>query len=159
MKTILKTILLLIIFLSSNIVGIASGELFNINSSEVKEIAGKFSMQGHENHDLATCATKQRYYEDIAELLNEGKTEQEILDYYYSMYGEEGLIVPEKSGFSLTAWITPFFVLGVASFALFIGFKKIIINQKLARSEKTKEEDVEDEIVKSIIDEERKKYY
>ncbi|OIJ17582.1 hypothetical protein BKP37_03595 [Anaerobacillus alkalilacustris] len=158
MKTIITTILFFIVFLSSN-VGLVNGEFYDINSPEVKEVASKFSMQGHENHDLATCATKQRYYEDIASLLNEGKSEQEILDYYYSMYGEEGLIVPEKRGFSLAAWITPFFVLGVASFILFIGLKNIIINKKGKLFEKTKVENVEDEIMQSIIDEERKKYY
>lgn len=159
MKLVKLLTLLLIIFFSSHAITSASGAVYDINSLEVKEIAAKFSMQGHENDDLGTCITKQRYYGDIAELLNEGKTKQEILDYYYSMYGEEGLRAPEKKGFSLTAWLTPFAVLGIAGFALFVGLKKIIRNQKSSLFEETKEPDIEDEIVKSIIDEERKKYY
>lgn len=159
MKVVKLATLILIIFLSSHSATLASGTFYDIGSPEVKEIAGEFSMEGHENHDLATCEVIQRYHQDIAELLNEGKSKQEVLDYYYSMYGEEGLIAPEKKGFSLTAWITPFFVLGIASFALFIGLKNIIKNQKKQPFEELKEPNLEDEITTSIIDEERKKDY
>ncbi len=150
---------LLIMLFSLNINALASGE-FDINSPEVKEIASQFSMQGHENHDLATCSTKLMYYEDIAELLNEGMSEQEILDYYYSMYGEQGLRAPKMEGFSLTAWLTPFLILGVAGFTLFVGLNNLVRKQRKHLLNKDDEEvDVEKEIINSVIDEERKKYF
>lgn len=133
---------------------------YDINSPEVKEIASKFSMQGHSEHDLATCSTKQRYYEDIVELLNEGKTKQEILDYYFSMYGEEGLRAPKKEGFSLLAWITPFFVLTIGGVGVGIGVRNLINNRediKFVEKEHNSEE-VETELMTLLINEERKKY-
>jgi cytochrome c-type biogenesis protein CcmH len=151
--------LLLIIFFSSHTITLASGSTYDINSPDVKEVAGQLSMQGHETHDLGTCSTKQIYYGEIVELFNEGKTKQEVLDYYYSMYGEEGLRAPEKKGFSLTAWLTPYFIIGIAGFALFIGLKKVIRNQKPPIFEPIKEASIEDEITSSIIEEERKKDY
>ncbi|WNF37116.1 cytochrome c-type biogenesis protein CcmH [Bacillaceae bacterium IKA-2] len=159
MKVVKLLTLLLIIFFSSHAITSADEASYDINSPEVKDIASKLSMQDHETHDLGTCATKQRYYGEISELLNEGKTKEEVLDYYYSMYGEEGLIAPKKKGFSLTAWLTPFVVLGIAGFALFIGLKKMIKNQKSPLFEETREPNIEDEITTSIIEEERKKYY
>lgn len=159
MKKVKLLTLFLIIFFSSHAITSASETEYDINSPEVKEMADKFSMDGHEKDDLATCATKQRYYGEIADLFNEGKTKQEILDYYYSMYGEEGLIAPEKKGFSLTAWLTPFAVLGIAGIAMVVGLKRIVRNQKSPLFEETKEPDIEDEITTSIIEEERKKYY
>ncbi len=160
MKLIKVVTLLPLIFIlfSSSISALASGE-YDINSPEVKAIASQFSMQGHENHDLATCATKLTYYEDIAELLNEGKSEQEILDYYYSMYGEQGLRAPKMEGFSLTAWITPFIILGVAGFALFIGLNNIVNKQRKHLYKDDEEVDIDKEIINSVIDEERKKYF
>lgn len=153
------SIMFFIVILSSHQVIFANDQVYDINSPEVKELAGKFSMQDHGEHDLATCSTKQTYYNEIAELLNQGKTKQEVYDYYLSMYGEEGLKAPKKEGFSLTAWVTPFFVLGIASVALFIGVKNLILKRKENIFKEEKEKNIEDEIISSMIDEERKKYF
>jgi cytochrome c-type biogenesis protein CcmH/NrfF/Flp pilus assembly protein TadD len=47
----------------------------------------------------------------IREQLREGKSPQEIKNYFVSKYGEWVLLKPEKSGFSLVVWLAPFVVL------------------------------------------------
>ena len=135
---------------------------YDVNSPEVKEIASKFSMQGHADHDISNCQTKQTYFDEITELLNDGKTKEEILDYYYKMYGEEGLRAPNKSGFSLLAWTTPYILLGIAGVSLLFGIRRITRKHseevKLVENS-TINEEVKLEIVKSVIDEERKKLF
>jgi cytochrome c-type biogenesis protein CcmH len=53
-------------------------------------------------------------------MLASGKSEQEILDYYVSVYGERILASPRPRGFNLLAWVLPaiFFIAGV----LFLAF-------------------------------------
>ncbi|QOY38308.2 cytochrome c-type biogenesis protein CcmH [Anaerobacillus isosaccharinicus] len=163
MKWLYGFLVLVVGFISFQHIGVTDSLLsYDINSPEVKEIASKFSMQGHADHDISTCSTKQTYYNEIAELLNEGKTKAEIFDYYLSMYGEEGLRVPKKEGFSLLAWTTPFMVLTIAGVGLFIGVGNMINKQEakeLVSPEKNEEDAVEAEITSSFIDEERKKMF
>jgi cytochrome c-type biogenesis protein CcmH len=48
------------------------------------------------------------------QMLAAGKSEQEILDYYVSVYGERILASPRARGFTLLVWILPwlFFIAG-----------------------------------------------
>ena len=49
----------------------------------------------------------------IREMLAEGRTREEILDYFVDRYGADILAAPPKSGTSLVAWILP--IVGVAA--------------------------------------------
>ena len=49
----------------------------------------------------------------IREMLAEGRTRDEILDYFVDRYGADILAAPPKSGSNLVAWILP--VVGVAA--------------------------------------------
>ena len=49
----------------------------------------------------------------VRELLAEGRTRDEVLDYFVDRYGADILAVPPKSGTNLVAWILP--VVGVAA--------------------------------------------
>ena len=49
----------------------------------------------------------------IREMLAEGRTREEILDYFVDRYGSDILAAPPKSGASLLAWILP--IVGVAA--------------------------------------------
>ncbi len=49
----------------------------------------------------------------IREMLAEGKTREEILDYFVDRYGPDILAAPPKSGVNLLAWILP--IVGVAA--------------------------------------------
>jgi len=59
----------------------------------------------------------------VRDQLREGKTPQEIKNYFVSKYGEWVLLKPEKSGFSLLVWVVPFVVL-IAGLLLGILFMR-----------------------------------
>jgi cytochrome c-type biogenesis protein CcmH len=138
-------------------------EMYDINSTEVKEIAGYLSMEGHSEHDLATCSTKQRYYEEIAEMLNDGYTKEEILQDYEAMYGEQGFREPNKSGFSILAWTIPILMLGAGSTAFILRIKNQMNNQRREKeplpAERNAGENTEDEVIRAIIEEEKRKHF
>ncbi|MBF89596.1 MAG: hypothetical protein CMG75_08000 [Candidatus Marinimicrobia bacterium] len=62
--------------------------------------------------------------EKISSLVHEGKSREEIFDYFVGIYGEKILAIPVASGFNLMAWIAPIFVLGIGTFVL-INYLKI----------------------------------
>ena len=43
----------------------------------------------------------------INQLISQGKTKQEILEYYIGLYGERILAVPIAEGFNIMVWVTP----------------------------------------------------
>jgi len=156
------SILLAVMFLV--VPSVQGDEIYDTNSSEVKDIASKLSMEGHSEHDLATCSTKNRYYKEIVEMLNEGYTDRAILNEFEAMYGEQGLRATKTTGFSIFAWTIPFLVLGVGSTVFFMKVKRDVNNRG------TKEEDVtntsteshgnpEDDVIRAIIEEEKRKYF
>lgn len=150
-------VVLIMMFMPFTVFG--EGE-YDVNSPLVKTIANRLSMEGHEEHDIATCFTKQRYFEEIIDLLNDGYTEEEVMDYYISMYGEQGLRAPNKSGFSLLAWTTPFVGIAAVGIGIYARLrKKINKNPVDMIDEDIPFDETEKEILSSYIDEERKKYY
>jgi len=62
--------------------------------------------------------------EKISSLVHEGKSREEIFDYFIGIYGEKILAIPVARGFNLMAWIAPIFVLGIGTFVL-INYLKI----------------------------------
>jgi len=58
----------------------------------------------------------------VRELLDEGKTNGEVKDYFVLRYGEEILAAPDGSGFNLLAWVVPVFIvfggIGIALLAI-----------------------------------------
>ena len=59
----------------------------------------------------------------IRDKISEGKTDEEIINYFVERYGEEVLSSPPKSGSNLFAWITPVIILIVIT--LIISFKLV----------------------------------
>jgi len=43
----------------------------------------------------------------INQFISQGKTKQEILEYYIGLYGERILAVPIAKGFNIMVWVTP----------------------------------------------------
>ena len=43
----------------------------------------------------------------INQFISQGKTKQEILEYYIGVYGERILAVPIAEGFNIMVWVTP----------------------------------------------------
>lgn len=57
--------------------------------------------------------------EFIGQQLDKGKTPDELLQYYVSQYGQKILAAPTKSGFNITAWVTPFALLIAGGLAIY----------------------------------------
>ncbi|MEH7107247.1 MULTISPECIES: cytochrome c-type biogenesis protein [Bacillaceae] len=138
---------------------------FDYKSAEFKAVASQFRCtcgcgQDHFECDPNTCNETKEFKKDLAGMMNKGWDKDKIRDYYVKIYGEEILTAPEKSGFSLTAWILPFAALGAAAAALFFVIRKWVKKkgpEELVENQTT-EVEIEEEILSSIIDEERKKY-
>ncbi len=61
------------------------------------------------------CGVARSMKATIQSQIDAGKTKEEILDHFVSIYGEEVLATPPKSGFGLTAWVTPFLAVGAGA--------------------------------------------
>ncbi|WP_163149874.1 cytochrome c-type biogenesis protein CcmH [Anoxybacillus sp. MB8] len=94
-------------------------QTYDYNSKVFQRIVNQLAMQGHKEHDLATCTVKQQYYKEVLDMLNKGKSEDEILNYYVEQLGEQALVVPQKSGFSLTAWVVPIAIFMFGAFVIY----------------------------------------
>lgn len=69
-----------------------------------------------------TCDTSKKTREDFQLKLASGLTVDQVVQIYVDKYGETVLSAPSKSGFNLTAWITPFAALLVGG----VGVRKVI---------------------------------
>jgi cytochrome c-type biogenesis protein CcmH len=97
-------------------------------------------------------------------MMNKGMDKDEIREYYVDIYGEEILTAPEKKGFSLTAWVTPFVVLAGAGSGVFFVIRRWVRRNRNDDFSKFNElelhnDETENEILQSMIDDERKKYF
>jgi len=65
-----------------------------------------------------TCDTSHETRRTLAKHLESGLTFDQVVKLYVDEYGETVLSSPSKSGFNLTAWITPFAALIAGGFGL-----------------------------------------
>ena len=61
----------------------------------------------------------------VQELLNEGKSNSEIKDYFVLRYGEDILAAPKGIGFNLLAWIMPVFIFLAGISIAFLALKNM----------------------------------
>ncbi len=81
----------------------------------VDEVASELISQCGSGMILADhdCAVARSMKASIQRQIDAGKTKEEILDNFVSIYGEQVLATPRKSGFGLTAWTAPFLAVAV----------------------------------------------
>jgi cytochrome c-type biogenesis protein CcmH len=60
----------------------------------------------------------------VRELVTEGKSDQEIFDYFVERYGEWALMEPKKSGVTLGLWLAPVLVLVLGVLLIMSSTKK-----------------------------------
>jgi cytochrome c-type biogenesis protein CcmH len=75
------------------------------------------------------CGTAEQLRGEIRDLLGQGKTKQDILNYYVGKYGEKVLAAPVAQGFNWSAYLMPFAVILVG--AVLIG---LIVRQWVIRT-------------------------
>jgi cytochrome c-type biogenesis protein CcmH len=159
--------LLIIAFIfQGSFLRVEAAKQIDYKSSEFKAVAQQFACtcgcgQDHYECDPNTCNLTTEFKADLVDMMNKGWDKDKIRAYYVNIYGEEILTSPEKSGFSLTAWVLPFVVLAAAGISLYFVIRKWVkkkaSDEPVAEYQNT-EAEVEGEILSSMIDEERKKY-
>ncbi len=78
-----------------------------LTESEVAEALICYACPG-EPLTADRCSGGDQMRAAIRRMIAEGKTKQEILDYFVAQFGEEILTVPPKRGFNLVAYVGPF---------------------------------------------------
>ena len=65
----------------------------------------------------------------IRQKVKEGNSEEEILEYIYTLYGEDIRAVPKSSGFGLVGWLTPvaFLLIGALFILVWLSRKKVSV--------------------------------
>jgi cytochrome c-type biogenesis protein CcmH len=92
------------------------------SADEVNEVAKKLSCPTCTGINVADCPTETcaQWRAKIGEMLVEGKSEQEILDYFAARYGDHVLQVPPKRGFFVLVWILP--VIAIVAGVVWLAF-------------------------------------
>lgn len=94
----------------------------------MEDIAGKIACYcGTCPHLVVTkcgCGVADQIKGDIQKMIDEGQSENQILQSYITKYGQTVLAAPTKSGFNLTAWAIPFIAFAIGGAILFSYIKK-----------------------------------
>ncbi|MCB8918925.1 MAG: cytochrome c-type biogenesis protein CcmH [Ardenticatenaceae bacterium] len=80
-----------------------------VTDDEVNDVAGELFCPVCENTPLDVCPTQacSDWRELIRTLLSEGRSKQEIKDYFALQYGDRVLAEPPQTGFDLVVWLLP----------------------------------------------------
>jgi cytochrome c-type biogenesis protein CcmH len=97
-------VLLLLLF-----VQVANAQRTDVTDDEVNDIAGELFCPVCENTPLDVCPTQAcaDWRALIRTQLSEGRTEEEIKDYFADQYGDRVLAEPPQEGFDLIVWLLP----------------------------------------------------
>jgi cytochrome c-type biogenesis protein CcmH len=153
-KIILQTILFLILIPTLT-------TAFTYNSKEFKQIIGQLDMQGHADHELSTCSVKKIYYDEVVEMLNGGKSENEIIQSYVDEYGQAALRTPGGGTSGWIAWGMPAAGFGIGSVIVGVWLRKLTLKKAETKMSASKgwESEIEKEIASKTFDEERRKLF
>ena len=113
-----KSLWLLIGLVISVLLAVAPALAQQPTADEVNAVARKLSCPTCTGINVADCPTETcaQWRAKIGEMLAEGKSEQEILDYFAARYGDHVLQVPPTRGFFVWVWALPVvaIILGLA---------------------------------------------
>jgi len=92
---------------------------------QVNEVAQQLNCPTCVGINLSDCRTQTctQWKDQIKDLLAEGYTEQEVLDYFVTQYGVQVLQEPPKSGMTLALWVLPFIALIAGGAWLFVTLR------------------------------------
>ncbi len=80
-----------------------------VTDDDVNKIARVVYCPVCESTPLDVCQTQAcaDWRQIIREMLEDGKTEQDVFDYFSNLYGDRVLAEPPREGFSLLVWLVP----------------------------------------------------
>ncbi len=96
------------------------------NYDRVNEIAKNLNCPTCKGINLADCRTLtcKQWRDQINDLIEQGYSEDEILNYFTTRYGEQVLQEPPKSGWRLFLWVLPVVVLLAGGSWLFYAMRR-----------------------------------
>lgn len=96
------------------------------NYDRVNEIAKNLNCPTCAGINLADCRTLtcEQWRNQINDLIEQGYSDEEVLNYFTARYGEQVLQEPPKSGWRLFLWVLPFVVLFVGGGWLIYALRK-----------------------------------
>ncbi len=114
---------------------------------EVNRIAKQLFCPVCENTPLDVCPTEAcRQWRDlIRQMLSEGKSEQEIKDYFVLNYGARVLSEPPRTGFNWLVYVIPPMVIVAGVFVLFRAMRAWTRSSEPAPNDEADLEDEEEE--------------
>ncbi|MFZ7104015.1 MAG: cytochrome c-type biogenesis protein [Peptococcaceae bacterium] len=68
----------------------------------------------------------------ITEQIGQGKSREEILQYFVSVYGEQVLATPEPQGFNMTAYVIPFAAILMGGIVIYSALEKWVLHNRLS---------------------------
>ncbi len=124
MKKYLSLVLFLFVFVSL-FTSVAFAQETTPTDNQVNAIAKQLFCPVCQNTPLDVCPTEacRQWRELIRQMLSEGKTEAEILQYFEDQYGPRVRQEPPRAGFSWLAYIIPLLVIAAGVFFLFRALK------------------------------------
>jgi cytochrome c-type biogenesis protein CcmH len=76
----------------------------------------------------------------IVEQINQGKTKEQILEYFIGIYGEKVLAAPPPKGFNITAWVTPFLMVLAGGLLIYFALEKWVFHNHLLQLEEVEQD-------------------
>ena len=74
------------------------------------------------NHDY--CGVGVPMTDTIKEMLAQGQSKEQIIDYFVSRYGEQVLASPPKEGFNIVVWVLPFVAILVGGGVVYLALRR-----------------------------------
>ncbi len=107
----------------------------NTYAATVEDIANQLICQCDCTQVLSKCAepicsTREEMKGEIRQQLNDGKTQQQIIQFFVGKYGEKVLASPSKTGFNLTVWLAPIAAILLGGVVIYATVKKLLRHGK-----------------------------
>jgi cytochrome c-type biogenesis protein CcmH len=76
------------------------------------------------------CGPAKEITDQIIQMIEKGRSKENIIQYFVGTHGEKILAAPTKKGFNLTAWILPFIAIILGAGVIYIFIDKSLISRK-----------------------------
>lgn len=102
-----------------------------VTDDEVNDVAGELYCPVCENTPLDVCPTQAcaDWRAVIRTQLSEGRSKQEIKDYFANQYGDRVLAEPPQEGFDLIVWLLPIGAVVIGGF-FFVRYMRTLQRQR-----------------------------
>lgn len=104
------------------------------------------------------CHSREAMTTFIAQQLDQGQSEKQILQLFVTQYGEQVLASPPKRGFNLMAWLLPFVAILAGGVVIYAAIKKWVGRGRLSEAYAVTETGEEDEKYQRQLEEELKEF-